>query len=182
MSEWSDVTSAVACWPAACEGSGWNAKECKCSSKLAATPAPETKILPARVLRGGEEIALELPDPKPVMRAGDKRSLGASPVLPVNPYWLGVIVFLISLCVIGTHGLLSGTATMDFGGRKAAATAVGMIDGFVYLGTAIQSVSLGFLTSKNWAYWPWFLVPFALVGTLLCFRIWNARVSKGGGH
>ena len=104
----------------------------------------------------------------------------ASPVLPINPFILGAIVFLISLCVIGTHGLLSGTATMDFGGRKAAATAVGVIDGFVYLGTAVQSISLGYITSTNWGWWPPFLVPFGLVGFLLCLRIWNAKAGKGG--
>jgi len=91
-------------------------------------------------------------------------------------------VFIVSLCVIGTHGLLSGTATMDFGGRKGAATAVGVIDGFVYLGTALQSVALGFLTTKSWAYWPWFLLPFAVIGFLLTLRIWNAKPKGGGGH
>lgn len=183
VSKWSEVRDAVTCWEAECQDSGWDPKTCTCSTNIAQTAAPESKgILPAKVSRGGAEVELTLFDPKPVMRAGDKRLLGASPVLPINPYILGAIVFLISLCVIGTHGLLSGTATMDFGGRKGAATAVGMIDGFVYLGTAIQSVSLGYLTSKNWAYWPWFMMPFALVGAVLCFRIWNARVGKGGGH
>jgi len=91
-----------------------------------------------------------------------------------TPWALGVMAFLMQTAVIGTHGLLSGTATMDFGGRKAAGTAVGMIDGFVYLGTALQSVSLGYLTTKSWALWPPFLVPFALVGFLLCRRIWHA--------
>ena len=38
-------------------------------------------------------------------------------------YWLGFIVVFMSLCVIGVHGMLSGTSTMDFGGRRAAATA-----------------------------------------------------------
>jgi OPA family glycerol-3-phosphate transporter-like MFS transporter len=92
-----------------------------------------------------------------------------------SPWLLGVLVFLTSVGVIGTHGLLSGTATMDFGGRKGAATAVGMIDGFVYLGTALQSVSLGYLTTASWSYWPPFLVPFGIVGFLLCRRIWHAR-------
>lgn len=87
---------------------------------------------------------------------------------------LGVLVFGISVCVIGTHGLLSGTATMDFGGRQGAATAVGIIDGFVYLGTAVQSFSLGWITSRNWAAWPWFLLPFAVIGLVLLIRIWKA--------
>lgn len=137
-------------------------------------------------------MAVEVKDPAykarkeggfaPVMRAGDIRELKASPSLSLSPYLLGVVVFLISLCVIGTHGLLSGTATMDFGGKKGAATAVAMIDGFVYLGTALQSFALGKITSHDWAYWPWFLAPFALIGFLLSLRIWNARPSGASAH
>lgn len=89
-------------------------------------------------------------------------------------YVLGAIVAFMSLAVIGVHGMLSGTSTMDFGGRKAAATAVGLIDGFVYLGTAVQSISLGFLTTANWGYWPPFLIPFAVLGLVLAIRIWYA--------
>jgi len=70
--------------------------------------------------------------------------------------------------------MLSGTATMDFGGRKAAATAVGLIDGLVYLGTGVQSLSLGFITTWNWNYWPVFLIPFALLAIFLTKKIWNA--------
>jgi len=96
----------------------------------------------------------------------------------LSPFILGAMVTIISFAVIGTHGMLSGTATMDFGGRKGAATAVGLIDGFVYLGTGVQSLSLGYITDWNWSYWPVFLIPFALVGVLLTFRIWDA-IPKG---
>ena len=95
-------------------------------------------------------------------------------VLYQNPVYLAIIVTMISFSVIGTHGMLSGTATMDFGGRRAAATAVGLIDGAVYLGTAIQSISLGFLTEKNWNYWPLFLIPFSIFGFILALNIWHA--------
>jgi OPA family glycerol-3-phosphate transporter-like MFS transporter len=54
-----------------------------------------------------------------------------------------------------------------------------MIDGFVYLGTALQSLSLGKITSISWSWWPWFLLPFAAIGFLLTLRIWNARPSRG---
>lgn len=91
-----------------------------------------------------------------------------------NPYGLGICVALVSFAVIGTHGMLSGTATMDFGGRKAAATAVGLIDGLVYLGTGVQSLSLGFITTWNWSYWPVFLAPFAVIAIFLTIKIWNA--------
>lgn len=97
---------------------------------------------------------------------------------------LGAVAFVLQIAVIGTHGLLSGTATMDFGGRKGAATAVGVIDGFVYLGTAVQSFALGWLTERSWSYWPTFLVPFSVLGLYLLTRIWHA-IPKGkgaGGH
>ena len=94
--------------------------------------------------------------------------------LHMNPFILGAIVSFMSLAVIGTHGMMSGTASADFGGTKGAATAVGLIDGFVYLGTGFQSIALGFLLSKSWNYWAPFLVPFAVIGFILAIKIWHA--------
>lgn len=183
VSGWTEVRNAVACVPPKCKDSGWDGEKCMCVSALAARPQEAREpVISARVERGGRVEELALPDPKATQRAGDMRFLMARPVLPLSPYVLGCLVFVLSLCVIGTHGLLSGTATMDFGGRKGAATAVGVIDGFVYLGTALQSVALGFLTTKSWTYWPWFLLPFGVIGFLLSLRIWSAKPKAGGGH
>jgi OPA family glycerol-3-phosphate transporter-like MFS transporter len=91
-----------------------------------------------------------------------------------NQTLFAAAVIGISFSVIGTHGVLSGTSTMDFGGRRAAGTAVGLIDGFVYLGTGIQSLSLGFITTRDWSWWPVFLIPFTLLGFFLATRIWKA--------
>ena len=182
VSGWAEVRNAVACVQPQCKGSGWDAEKCMCISSLPEAKAEKSGVISARVERGGQALDVALPDPKATQRAGDMRVLKARPVLPLSPYVLGLVVFVISLCVIGTHGLLSGTATMDFGGRKAAATAVGVIDGFVYLGTALQSVALGFLTTKSWGYWPWFLLPFGVIGFLLSLRIWSAKPKAGGGH
>jgi hypothetical protein len=186
---WADVRNAVSCWEPVCEGSRWNPRECVCSSDAALPerpPVDQGRAIPARVRRGGRVIDVAITDPAPVQRAGEAgqatRLLTARPQLPLSPWVLGAIVFLISVCVIGTHGVLSGTATMDFGGRKGAATAVGAIDGFVYLGTAIQSVSLGYITTHDWSYWPWFLVPFAVIGFSLSLRIWNAKPKAKGAH
>lgn len=99
-----------------------------------------------------------------------------------NPIGLGVFVSIISIAVIGTHGMLSGTATMDFGGKKAAGTAVGLIDGLVYLGTGVQSLSLGFITTYNWKFWPIFLIPFILMGIFLTIRIWHAFPKGKPSH
>ena len=174
---WSDVRDAVVCWQPVCKGSTWDSEACMCSTKagLPASAPPKTDGIPARIERGGSVQDVLLPDPAAEQRAGDTRLLAARPVLPLTPYAFGVFLFLVSLCVIGTHGLLSGTATMDFGGRKGAATAVGVIDGFVYLGTALQAVALGFLTTESWSYWPPFLIPFAIIGFLFALRIWRAK-------
>jgi len=105
-------------------------------------------------------------------------------ILKANQILLGLVVLLMSLCVIGVHGILSGTATADFGGRKAAATAVGIVDGFVYLGTAVEGFALGYLTSKSWSFWPIFLIPFCIIGLILSIRIWTAFPDsrRKGGH
>lgn len=94
-------------------------------------------------------------------------------VLYTSPVTVGLCALFISMAVIGVHSLMSGTAAADFGGRKATATASGIVDGFVYLGSGLQSISLGYLTSESWHYWPLFLAPFALVGMIFALRLWK---------
>jgi OPA family glycerol-3-phosphate transporter-like MFS transporter len=93
--------------------------------------------------------------------------------LTSSPLIVGSAAVLISMAVTGVHSLMSGTAAPDFGGRRATATSSGIVDGFVYLGTGIQSFSLGYLTTWNWQWWPIFLMPFALLGMVLAMKIWN---------
>jgi len=62
---------------------------------------------------------------------------------------VGYLAIFMSLAVIGVHGMLSGTASMDFGGSKNAGIAVGIIDGFVYLGTAVMSLVYGIILPKE---------------------------------
>jgi OPA family glycerol-3-phosphate transporter-like MFS transporter len=106
--------------------------------------------------------------------------------LTADPWVPGLAALAISAAVIGVHGILSGTSTADFGGAKNAGTVTGLVDGLVYLGTGFQAVALGYITPvgdaatdpASWGAWPLFLVPFAAVGTLLAFRIWNAVPRK----
>jgi OPA family glycerol-3-phosphate transporter-like MFS transporter len=91
-----------------------------------------------------------------------------------SPVAVGVCALLLGMLSISIHSLMSGTAAADFGGRKATATASGITDGFVYLGTGLQSVSLGYLTTKSWLYWPLFLIPFAMLGLVLAMRMWKS--------
>ena len=115
---------------------------------------------------------------------------------------VGILVIVMSFAVIGVHGMLSGTASMDFGGAKNVGVAVGIIDGFVYLGTGTMSALYFFILPReeldaagnlvgaatqpeNWVSWPISMIPMAVIGTLLALRLWNAKPkpkSGGGGH
>lgn len=98
---------------------------------------------------------------------------------------LGWSMLLMSLCVIGVHGMLSGTASMDFGGSKSAGLVTGVIDGFVYLGTATQAFLYGRMLPASgtaaardvtsWKVWPGAMIVMAMIGLALCSRVWNAR-------
>jgi OPA family glycerol-3-phosphate transporter-like MFS transporter len=122
-------------------------------------------------------------------------------IFTYNTGAVGWMVIAMSMAVIGVHGMLSGTASMDFGGAKNVGVAVGIIDGFVYLGTAVMSFTYAMILPReelneagelvgaatdpaNWIAWPISMVPLALVGTFLALRLWNAKPkSKGsGGH
>ncbi|HEY3757871.1 MAG TPA: MFS transporter [Opitutaceae bacterium] len=85
--------------------------------------------------------------------------------------WSGLVIVMGS---VGITSLMSGTAAADFGGRKATATCAGIVDGFAYLGSGIQSFCLGRLTEVNWHLWPIFFIPFAILGGSIALRIWNA--------
>jgi OPA family glycerol-3-phosphate transporter-like MFS transporter len=105
---------------------------------------------------------------------------------------LGWLLVVMSMSIIGVHGLLSGTASMDFAGKRNAGFAVGIIDGFVYLGTALQSFVLGRMLPQestaaakdpaHWGIWPMLVVPAALLGLLLSVRLWNAHPKAWEGR
>ncbi len=107
-----------------------------------------------------------------------------------NLWWAGASAMVLSMAVTGIHGILSGTATTDFGGSKNAGAATGIVDGMVYLGTGLQSIVIGYITPvgevakdpSNWIKWPIFLIPFTIIGFILSLKIWNALPSKTKTH
>jgi OPA family glycerol-3-phosphate transporter-like MFS transporter len=99
--------------------------------------------------------------------------------------------------IFGVHGMLSGTASMDFGGRKAAASAAGLLDGIQYVAAGLTGFGLGWIlktygwdgtpyvegaTVANASIWVYTIVPFSVIGSLLMVKLWNAKPSRGGGH
>ncbi|MDE2489224.1 MAG: MFS transporter [Elusimicrobia bacterium] len=77
--------------------------------------------------------------------------------------------------IFGVHGMLSGTASMDFGGTKAAGTAAGLMDGVQYLASGLTGVLLGYFLDKyGWGIWTYSIIPFSAIGAILMLTLWNA--------
>jgi OPA family glycerol-3-phosphate transporter-like MFS transporter len=109
------------------------------------------------------------------------------------PPALSPVVAIMLMAMIGVHGMLSGVASQDFGGKRHAGVAAALIDGFVYLGTSLQTFLYGHLMpaagspaakdAHNWWVWPAGLIPITVLGLALGVRVWNARVSpKSNSH
>jgi OPA family glycerol-3-phosphate transporter-like MFS transporter len=99
------------------------------------------------------------------------------------------LLVALSFFINGAHGMIGGAASMDFGGRKGAATAAGFFDGIQYIAASPMGAFMGWLVSKHagwngWDYWPLVLIPFALVGLALGASLWNAlpKQNKRSPH
>jgi OPA family glycerol-3-phosphate transporter-like MFS transporter len=104
-----------------------------------------------------------------------------------------VMIAVCCMFIFGVHGMLTGTASMDFGGKKAAASASGMLDGIQYVASGFTGFGLGWViqhygwdgtpftpgyNSGNAWVWVCSLIPFSLIGALLMTRIWHAQPKK----
>jgi OPA family glycerol-3-phosphate transporter-like MFS transporter len=103
------------------------------------------------------------------------------------PLFLGLACVLVVMASVGLTSLMAGTAATDFGGRKATATCSGIVDGCTYLGSAIQSYSIGCLVpsdkpgeattflglTRDWHWWPLFMIPFAIIGLGVAIKLWH---------
>jgi OPA family glycerol-3-phosphate transporter-like MFS transporter len=94
-------------------------------------------------------------------------SLFSSPIIAA---WAAIMIVT---AAVGITSLMSGTAATDFGGRKATATASGIVDGFAYLGSSVQSVCIGYIAFAHWQWWPLFYIPFAILGLGVAAKIWH---------
>jgi OPA family glycerol-3-phosphate transporter-like MFS transporter len=99
--------------------------------------------------------------------------------LNLGPIIAACCLVLLSFCVNGAHGMIGGAASMDFGGKKAAATAAGLFDGMQYLAGAFVGMGVGYITANwGWGAWHWAPIPFALIGMVLMISLWNTVPTK----
>jgi sugar phosphate permease len=95
--------------------------------------------------------------------------------MPPTRWMLGSSLFLIGLLTFAPDSLISGTAAVDFGTRKHASTASGLINGCGSIGAIIGGTIPGFF----WKQWGWHGVFGVLSGAVLLAALvllpkWNA--------
>jgi MFS transporter, OPA family, glycerol-3-phosphate transporter len=104
---------------------------------------------------------------------------GVSDLLNLGPVIAACCLVLLSFFVNGAHGMIGGAASMDFGGKRAAASAAGLFDGMQYLAGAFVGMGVGYITTNwGWGAWHWAPIPFALIGAYVMSRLWN-ELPKG---
>jgi OPA family glycerol-3-phosphate transporter-like MFS transporter len=100
-----------------------------------------------------------------------------------------VFLIILQMFINGPHSLLGGAAAMDFGGRKAAGFATGLIDACQYLGGGmfagkiLGSVIQTYgeipgstnISAAGWQAWIFVLMGFTLLGGILMSSLWNAK-------
>jgi OPA family glycerol-3-phosphate transporter-like MFS transporter len=88
-----------------------------------------------------------------------------------------ILAFIInSFSISMVHSMLSGTASMDFGGKKAAGTAIGIMDGMQYVAGSFVGVGMGYLLEhQGWDAWAPSMIGFVALGAVLMLALWNAR-------
>ena len=100
-----------------------------------------------------------------------------------TPFFAALLIGVNCTWIFGVHGMLSGTASADFGGKKAAATATGLLDGVQYLGSGLTGFGLGALLDRyHWGIWPFCLMPMSLAGGAIMVLLWNAKPGGKSAH
>jgi MFS transporter, OPA family, glycerol-3-phosphate transporter len=101
--------------------------------------------------------------------------------LPSNRWMLAGSLFLIGLLTYAPDSLISGTAAVDFGTKRGAATASGLINGCGSVGAIVGGTIPGFF-QKQWGWHGVFtsLAAAVILAALLLLPKWNALPSQAG--
>ena len=95
--------------------------------------------------------------------------------LPPSRWVLAGSFFLIGLLLFGPDSMITGTAAVDFGTKKGASTASGVINGMGSVGAILGGTLPGFFNAR----WGWggvfgLLGAMAFAGGLMLLPKWNA--------
>lgn len=104
-----------------------------------------------------------------------------------SPWLAAVSIICLLASIQAGHCLIAATASMDFAGRKATATATGFIDGMQYLGGATMGYGMAKVLDsykilgqpgQEFHMWPLVPLPMAIIGLLLAIPLWKVKPDK----
>lgn len=106
------------------------------------------------------------------------------PEIPAGNWVLSLgCLTLIGFTTYGPHVTIVATMPMDFGTRKASASATGFIDCFGYIGAAFTGVGSGWLIDNfSWNAAFYFWVISAFITAVLVGLNWKYKPRKGTYH
>jgi OPA family glycerol-3-phosphate transporter-like MFS transporter len=87
---------------------------------------------------------------------------------------LGMAGFML----LGPYTLITTIAALDFGGKKAAASAAGFIDGMAYVGMALSGAGLGFIIDNsgwNGCFAVW--IGSSILAAFLMMTMWRKKAE-----
>jgi len=95
--------------------------------------------------------------------------------LPSTRWVLGLSLFLLGFLAYAPDAMIAGVAVVDFGAKKGASTATGLVNGFGSIGAMVGGVTPGLL-QESWGWQRVFtcLAIAAFVAALLLLPKWNA--------
>jgi sugar phosphate permease len=106
-------------------------------------------------------------------------------ILTTGAHWVvGILVLMaIGFFTYGPHVAMVTACPMDFGTRKAAASAAGFIDGMGYMGAALTGVVSGYLVDNyGWDHAFYLWMAGGLAAAVLMLFLWNYRPERGEYH
>jgi sugar phosphate permease len=90
--------------------------------------------------------------------------------------WAGVLVSSVGFFLLGPYSFVAGVVALDFGGKRTAGTAAGLLDGAGYLGGTLSGIGVAkFVVSSGWNQTFLAMAILASLGVLLCLLVWNVK-------
>ncbi|MCL6518522.1 MAG: MFS transporter [Armatimonadetes bacterium] len=96
-----------------------------------------------------------------------------------SPFVMGLMLFAIGFLLFGPDSILVATAAVDFGTKRGASTAVGLINGFGSAGAVLGGSLPGLISEKfGWGALFYSLAACSFVAGALLLPKWNAVPAK----
>ena len=99
----------------------------------------------------------------------------------MNAAWaVSAALILVAFTCNATHSILGAAAPMDFGGRKMAGFACGVIDSWQYIGAGVAGWAFGRLIDRyDWGIWLYAMAAFGILGGMLMLLMnrWERKAA-----